>query len=362
LQDFTAGLVKDQSAGVVVIEVATGNVLALVSMPGYDPDSFSTGITNDIWKALSADKKSPLLNKAIAGQFPPGSIFKMMVGLAALEDGAITESSTVSCPGYFMLGDHRFNCWKEGGHGTVNYQQALQHSCDTFFYTVGQRVGAEKYMDMARRFGFGHTHDIGIPGEKSGVAPDAAWKEKTYRQKWTGGDTINCAIGQGYVLATPLQLGVMAARIAGGNAVEPRLTIPAGQEKPVFEALDVDDDGLKLTREGMNMVVNEVGGTAYATRIADPNYAFGGKTGTSQVRKITVRGQNQNSIPWEFRHHAHFVAFSPVENPRYAIAVTIEHGGGGAATAAPVAKDILLKMQEIEGVVPTPEPDEDKKI
>lgn len=348
LQDYTASLVQDQGAGVVAMDVDTGNILALVSMPGFDPDIFSKGITTEYWKSLSTDKKGPLLNKAISGQYPPGSTYKLMVGLAALNAGAITPATTVYCPGQFYLGDHKFNCWKEGGHGTVNFHEAVAQSCDTFFYTVGDRIGINAYADLSRLFGLGETHGLGIIGEKAGVIPDPDWKMSRYKQRWTGGDTINCAIGQGYVLTTPLQLAVMTARMVnGGYAVKPRLWVPPGQEKPSFKPLDIKPDILMTAREAMSATCLP-GGTAYSKRIMEPRFAMGGKTGTSQVRKILVRGVKQDTIPWEYRHHALFIGFAPTDNPKYAICVTIEHGGGGAAAAAPVARDVLLKIQQLD--------------
>ena len=355
LQDYTASLVKDESAGVVVMEVDTGNILALVSNPGFDPDSFSKAITTDYWKVLSTDKKGPLLNKAISAMWPPGSTFKLMVGLAGLNSGAITPSSTVYCPGQFFLGDHKFNCWKEGGHGTVNFHEAVAQSCDTFFYTVGERLGITAYAEMARKFGLGELHNLGLIGERAGIIPDPEWKMQRYKQRWSGGDTINCAIGQGYVLSTPLQLAIMTARMASsGYAVQPRLFVPHGAEKPTFEPLDIKPDILAIARDAMSAVCNSASGTAYGKRIMEPRFAMGGKTGTSQVRKILTRGVKQDTIPWEYRHHALFIGFAPVDAPKYACCVAIEHGGGGAATAAPVARDVLLKVQQLD--------EHDKKI
>lgn len=347
LQDYTAERVRDESAAVVVMEVDTGNVLALVSMPGFDPNSFSKGISTEEWKRLSNDKKVPLMNKAISGQYPPGSTFKMIVGLAGLEAGAITPGSTVFCPGHYMLGDHQFNCWKPGGHGTVDFHMAVAQSCDTFFYTVAERLGIEKFASMARKFGLGEIFKLGMIGEKPGIVADPEWKMKRYKQRWAGGDTINCSIGQGYMLSTPLQLAVMTARMASGHAVLPRLAVPQGQEKPEFKPVGVKQELLRLNREAMSAVVNEAGGTAYGKRIQEPQFAMGGKTGTSQVRKITQRGVDQDTLPWEFRHHAWFVGFAPVDQPKYACAVIIEHGGGGASAAAPVARDVLLKVQQL---------------
>jgi len=348
LQEYAAELVREESASIVAMEVDTGNVLALVSMPSFDPNSFGKPISNELWASLNKNKKNPLLNKAISGQYPPGSTFKMIVGLAGMEAGVISPSTTVYCPGHYMLGDHQFNCWKEGGHGTVHFHEAVEQSCDTFFYTVAEKLGIQRYADMARKFGLGTIHDIGLVGEKSGIVPDPDWKMKRYKEKWTGGDTINCAIGQGYVLATPLQLAVMTARMASGRMVTPRLYIPEGEEKPVFDAMKVKEPLLEINREAMTAVVNSPQGTGYGKRIAEPRFAFAGKTGTSQVRKILQRGMNQNLLPWEYRHHALFVGFAPLDNPKYAVAVAVEHGGGGAAAAAPVARDVLLKIQQLD--------------
>lgn len=351
LQHYAAGLIKGESASVIVMEVNTGNILTMASLPAFDPNVFSVGITSEYWKKLSADKKSPLMNKAITGQYPPGSTFKMIVGMAAIEAGIISENSTVFCPGHFFLGSHRFNCWKPGGHGTVRYHEAVEQSCDTFFYTTAQKLGAEKIVEMAHRFGLGESHNIGLISEKSGIIPNAQWKMKRFKQRWSGGDTINFAIGQGYTLTTPLQLAVMTARMASGKEVKPRLFIPDGEEKPEFDDIKLSSKLMRINLEAMSAVTNNPHGTAYGKRIYDPRFLMGGKTGTSQVRRIKQRGQDQSLIPWEFRHHALFVGFAPVENPKYACCVVVEHGGGGASAAAPIARDVLLRIQQIDAGV-----------
>lgn len=348
LQEFAADRIKDQSASVVAMEVETGNILALVSIPAYDPNIFSKGISSKDWKSLNADKKSPLMNKSVSGQYPPGSTFKMIVGMAAMDSSLMKPWNTVYCPGQFTLGNHTFKCWKAGGHGNVNYHQAIEQSCDVFFYTLADRMGVQKYADMARVFGLGQRFDLGLPAEQTGIVPDPDWKQKAYNQRWTGGDTINCAIGQGYVLATPLQMAVMVSRIASGRAVLPRLWIKEGETLPEPALLPLQPSILDVTREGMVAVVNEPQGTAYGSRIPDAHMAFAGKTGTSQVRKIIQRGVQQDLLPWEFRHHALFVGFAPWDKPKYAVAVVVEHGGGGAAAAAPVARDVLKKIQLLE--------------
>lgn len=348
LQEYAVQLLGDDTGAAVVMDVHNGDVRTLVSLPGFDPNAFSQGIAADYWKQLNDDMKSPLLNKTIAGQYPPGSTFKMLVGLAGLAEGAVNERSTVFCPGYFFLGDHQFNCWKEGGHGTVTLKDALAQSCDTYFYTVAQRVGIDPIAVMARRFGLGDLTGIGLFGEKPAVVPDQEWKMKRYKQRWQAGDTINAGIGQGYVLATPLQLAVMTARMVnGGFAVIPRL-LHEDDSLGDFNPIEVNGDHLRAIGEGMDAVVNSPIGTAYGRRILEPRFAMGGKTGTSQVRVITKRGVNQDTLPWEQRHHALFVGYAPVDKPRHACAVLVEHGGGGASAAAPIARDLLQKIQELD--------------
>ncbi|HEU5047072.1 MAG TPA: penicillin-binding protein 2 [Rickettsiales bacterium] len=361
LQEYAAARMAGQSAAAVVMDVHNGNVLALASVPGYDPNSFSHGITNSYWGELRANPRNPLLNKAISGQYPPGSTFKASMGLAALEAKVVDQESVVYCNGSFMLGNHRFTCWKPAGHGPMNLHGALKNSCDVYFYTMAQRLGIDKIAAMARRLGLGKTTGIGLSGEKPGIVPDNNWKEARYGQAWQGGDTINVGIGQGYVIATPLQLATMTARIAnGGFAVSPRLIVP--ETEPEIKPLGIAEDYIAAVCDGMNAVVNEQGGTAYAHRIKDERFLMAGKTGTSQVRKLIRHGMDQNKLPWEDRHHAWFIGFAPVHAPKYAAAVIVEHGGGGASAAAPVVSDLLLKIQSLdagEQGPPMPEPPKD---
>lgn len=355
LQDYCAARLTGESGAIVVMEAQTGNVLSLVSMPAFDPNTFSVGITHTYWQELQANKKNPLLNKALTGQYPPGSTFKAVMAMAALENHIITPESRIFCPGHFFLGNHQFNCWKPGGHGAVDVIGALAESCDTFFYHMAQKLGADKIAEMMHHFGLGETLGIEVPGEKPGIAPTPAWKQQRYNQPWHPGDTISVGIGQGYVLSTPLQLATMSARIASGKAVLPRLY--ANREMIEAPPLDLMPQNLEVVRAGMNAVVNAPNGTAYGRRLIGTEMTMAGKTGTSQVRKITVRGQDQNSIPWEHRHHALFVAYGPVETPKYAACVIVEHGGGGSSSAAPVAHDVFLKLNELYyGGAPAPEP------
>ncbi len=361
LQSYAAKRLAGESGAIVVMEVETGNVLALASMPAFDPNTFSVGITHGYWNELRNNPKTPLMNKAVTGQYPPGSTYKMVVGLAALEAGLITEQSRVFCPGHFFLGSHRFNCWKAGGHGSMNVVDALTQSCDTFFYQMAHQLGIEKVSEMARKLGLGAVSGIEIPAEKSGLTPTPDWKRASYGQPWVPGDTVNAGIGQGYVLTTPLQLAIMTARIAGGTAVAPTLLM---RDDPApAPALDVKQTNLAIIRQGMIDVVNSTRGTAYGKRLIDLPMTMAGKTGTSQVKRITQRGVDQNSIPWKDRHHGLFVGYGPFDVPRYAVAAIIEHGGGGSSAAAPVVRDVFLKLNEMEHggpPAPLPEPPEEE--
>lgn len=346
VQEYVVERLGEQSGGVVVMNVHTGEVIALASMPSYDPNEFSKGIRQGYWDKLNADEKVPLLNKAIAGQYPPGSTFKMVTGLAALKSGKWNMHKKVHCPGHFNLGNNRWNCWKPEGHGAVNFAEALQVSCDTYFYTVGREAGIDAIADMAKEFGLGAPLNIGLRGERPGIVPSPAWKRQARGLPWNPGETINTAIGQGDVLTTPLQLAVMTARMVnGGKKIRPRLLLDEANKDDGF--IDIDAAFLEEAVKGMDMVANTPRGTAYGSTISQEGMQMGGKTGTAQVRRITVRGQDQNSIPWKFRHHGLYVGFAPVEKPQYCISVMIEHGGGGASAAAPIARDVLLKLQQL---------------
>ncbi len=349
LQEFIVERLKDQSGAVVVMHIHTGELLALVSVPGFDPNVFSKGIPERYWKELNTDEKHPLLNKAIAGQYPPGSTFKMLVALAAMEDGKFDEHQRVYCPGHYYLGNHRFNCWKPEGHGHMDLKMAIAQSCDTYFYTVGRAAGIESIARVARKLGIGELSGLDLRGEKPGIMPTPDWKKSVGRGPWNPGETINASIGQGDVLATPLQMAIMMARLAnGGRMVKP--TLVRRKEQVEFPSAGFTPGHLSEVMEGIDWVVNNPRGTAYGSRIKEegvPHYS--GKTGTAQVRRITVRGQDQNSIPWKFRHHAWFVAYGPTVNPQYAACVLIEHGGGGSSAAAPVARDVMQKVMELYG-------------
>lgn len=344
-------IAQQPSAAAVLLDAHTGEVYALCSHPSFDPNVFSSGIPADLWEELLADPTNPLTNKAVAGQYPPGSTFKMMTALAGLESGAIDVNTRVYCPGYYMLGNRAFHCWKHQGHGSIDVVGAIRESCDVFFYEVGHRVGIDGIANMARRMGLGDKLDFDVPGEGAGLIPDTAWKRKRYKQKWEQGETVVAAIGQGYVLATPLQLATMAARIAnGGKAVKPvlvRSIEEEGNKIPEWPMIDLKKPHLDLVHKGMTGVVNDPRGTAYAERIKEVPFSMAGKTGSAQVKRITEAQRaaghaSAADLPWKYRDHALFVGYGPIENPAYAIAVVVEHGLHGGSAAAPLARDIML--------------------
>jgi penicillin-binding protein 2 len=350
LQNFAMQRMAGESASAVVIDVTNGDIVALASSPGFDPNSFVFGISSAEWKGLMDDPYRPLANKAVSGAYPPGSTFKMVVALAALEAGVIRPGDTVSCGGYTQLGSRRFHCWKRGGHGRVDLRRSLAQSCDVYYYELARRVGPDGISAMARRLGLGVRHDLPIPAVTEGLMPDRAWKPANRDSPWTSGDSFNYGIGQGFTLASPMQLALMTARIASGTDVAPRLVkAVGGVETPIRPPVDlrITPDHLRRVRDGMFAVVND-GGTAGRSRINDPAMVMAGKTGTSQVRIITAAeraaGVTRNDqLPWNRRDHALFVAYAPYDAPRYAIAQIVEHGGGGSAVAAPIARDILMR-------------------
>ncbi|RAP40710.1 penicillin-binding protein 2 [Rhodovulum viride] len=351
LQNFMQARLGEESAAAVVLDIEQGDVLGIASSPSFDPNKFVQGISVADYRALTGTPYRPLSNKAVQGAYPPGSTFKVVTALAALEAGVITPEDTVWCPGYLKLGERRFHCWSRGGHGHVDLTESLQQSCDVYYYDVGQRVGIDNIAAMARKLGIGVHHELPMSAVAEGLAPDRAWKRARYGQDWQVGDTLNASIGQGYVLATPLQLAVMSARIASGRAVTPRLVRSIdGVEQPsgAGAALDIHPANLARIRKGMDAVVNSRRGTAHRSRVVAEGMAMAGKTGTSQVRNITAAERaagvfRNEDLPWERRDHALFVAFAPVEAPKVAVAVVVEHGGGGSAVAAPIARDITLR-------------------
>ena len=362
MQDFLARRCStEESATSVLLDAATGDVLALVSSPSFDPAPFATGLSPAVWQQLSADPRNPLTNKAIAGVYPPGSTFKPVVAAAALTAGVLTPDTPIACPGYVQLGDTTFHCWRKGGHGSLRLRDAIKKSCDVFFYETARRLGIDRLAAMARRFGFGGVLGLDISGERPGLIPSREWKLATAGTAWSPGETVIAGIGQGSVLATPLQIAIMTARLVTGRAVVPRLVRSDGvmlpgsdRAQPDFPELGVSPQVLALILDGMDAVVNEQGGTAYAERITDPGFAMGGKSGTSQVRVITEYEHEHglrkiSQIPWKERDHALFVGFAPIGSPRYVCATVVEHGGvrggHGSEVAGPICRDVLREVQ-----------------
>ena len=351
LQKFAQARLEGEAASCVVMDAFNGDVLAMVSNPGFDPNEFNKGITTESYKALLENDHLPLINKPLAAQYPPGSTFKMVVAAAAVENNVIAPETQVFCSGATVFGNHVFHCWKKGGHGSVDMLRGIMHSCDCYFYELSRRLGIDKIDEVARKFGFGAALGLEIPGEKGGLIPNSAWKLATTGVKWMAGETLSAGIGQGYITSTPLQLCTYASRIAnGGRKVMPHLLRSVGTTSYTHaEAppIGISDRAIQIVQKGMDMVSNTPGGTAYGSRIVDPQFALAGKTGTAQVRRISrderATGVKKNEdLPWALRDHALFVAFAPVSAPRYAISVVVEHGGSGSKAAAPLARDIML--------------------
>lgn len=341
-----------QSAAAVVMDVVTGDILVLASTPAFNPNDFNVGINPEQWKALNESPYKPLLNKPLSGVYPPGSTLKVVSAIAAQQAG-VKPSQTAYCSGKIWYGNRYFHCWKRGGHGTLDMKGAIKNSCDVYFYEIAKKLEIDILAEAARKFGLGQTYELGVSGQKRGVVPDRDWKRRYYagqpeNQSWFQGETLSVIIGQGYVTTTPLQLCVMAARVASGRAVRPRLVRAVGDlvlPAPDAPLINVNHDYLEVVRAGMNAVTNEWG-TAARSRLEDPEWQLAGKTGTSQVYSITAEDRAKGlaepeDLPWERRDHALFVCYMPYENPRYACSVVVEHGIGGARAAGPKARDIM---------------------
>jgi penicillin-binding protein 2 len=354
LQKFITARLKNEAAASVVMDVKTGEIISYVSMPSFDPNNFVEGISRQYWSQLFNDEAKPLSNKPISATYPPGSTFKLMVALAGLENG-FDPKKKIICNGHFEYGKRIFHCWKEGGHGSVNMADAIMHSCNVYFFTLGSSLGIQKIAPLASRFGYGEKFDISLYGAKTGNIPTEEWKRKVFNQPWVGGDNLNTAIGQGFILATPLQMALITARIAnGGVPIKPYL-VKNHNIKTQYQDLSsqklVKDSHLKVILEGMNLVVNKAGGSAFGSRITVKGLEMAGKTGTSQViSKRSSELSRHQSLINNIQNHAIFVGFAPVSAPKYAVSVVIEHGKSGSKAAAPVGRDILLKAQMINKI------------
>ncbi|MCB2051616.1 MAG: penicillin-binding protein 2 [Novosphingobium sp.] len=333
LQDYAARRIGLESGSVVVMDCDTGDLLCMASMPSFDPNSFSDGIGRIEWKMLSDDDHVPLRNKVLKGLYPPGSTVKPMVAMSFLEAGLDPEESTV-CTGGLRVGNRVFHCWNRRGHGTVNMSKAIYQSCDVYFYHFAQKLGMDVIAAMAHRLGMGEEYPLPVASQFYGTVPDPAWKLKKYGRPWQTFDTVNATIGQGYMLASPLQLAVMATRLATGNKVMPRLLFDP--KKPLMESMNFHGDHTSIIRQAMSDVVNGPG-TAHRAQLPIPDVKMAGKTGTAQVVSLNV--SKGKGGPWRYRDHGLFIFFAPFDKPKYAGAVVIEHGGG-SGSAYPIARDV----------------------
>lgn len=348
LQQLAYDQFKNESGSIVMMDIKSGEILALVSAPAFDPNLFIDGISGRDYSGYLNDIKRPLYHKAVRGVYPPGSTFKTIMAVSALENEVIKPDDKIYCPGFYRVGNSLFHCDARRGHGHVDMHTAIKASCDVYFYEVGRRLGGEKMAQTARRFGLDQTYDLGLPSMSKGHVPDAEFKMRRFKQKWEIYDSINMSIGQGMMGVTPLQLCVQAARIASkGVEVMPRLIKSGAGAKPVvpFKNMNENPDFMSVVHGGMYGVTNEPGGTANVP-LGIPGVHIAGKTGTAQVRRITMAERrsgvlSNSALDWERRDHALFISFGPVEDPKYACSVIVEHGGFGAAAAAPKAREML---------------------
>ena len=345
LKDANSRYVPPEAGAVVLMDIHTGGVIAMVSSPAYDPNLFAGRISNRAWNNLNEHPRVPLLNRVIAGLYSPGSTFKMVVYAAALEAGVISSDSSYNCKGFFEFGDRDFYCWQEKGHGVVNGRQAIAQSCDVYFYQIALKTGIERIHNMAKRMGLGEITNVGIPDEKVGIMPNREWKKNTRGTVWTPGETVIAGIGQGFVLTTPIQLSVMTARLANGKkAVKAKLLSEATKNSDDFLPLNINSSVLREIQRSMRSVISSGRGTARKYELN--GYGLAGKTGTVQVKRITKAEREEGIIDnidrrWKDRDHALFVGYAPYDKPKYAISVIVEHGGSGSSMAAPIARDIL---------------------
>lgn len=356
LQEAAWQALGEHDGAVVALDPNTGEILALVNRPAFDPNVFARGVHRDEWRAFLSDKRHPLNNRAIQGQYPPGSTFKIVVATAALEEGIINPFTHLHCSGGLQFGNHYFRCWKKGGHGSMNLHEAIVQSCDVFFYQVAQRLGIDAIAKYARAFGLGLPTGIALEHEKAGTIPDVAWKRTRFKQPWYAGETLSAAIGQGYVTATPLQMANVIATAAVGKRFRPhfvkQVESPDGEivstEGPeIMGTLKVRQTTLMQVRDALRDVVNTDRGTGKKARLN--GIAAAGKTGTSQVVKMGKERVKATQLPWQQRDHAWFLAYAPVEAPEIAVACLVEHAeGGGGAVAAPIVHDVLQRYFQLK--------------
>ena len=384
VQKYTSELLYGKAGSISVMDIYTGEIIAMNSSPSFDPNLFLYGIDVDKWNEIKKNPLKPLLNKSVAGLYSPGSTIKPIVALSALENNVISPKLTVKCEGKIELYGHTYHCWKEKGHGYMSLSNAIKQSCDTYFYEVARLLGVDRLNETAKKFGLGNrVLENNFFEEKKGLVPSTKWKKEAIGQNWYLGETMITGIGQGYIQTTPLQLCLMTAQLAnGGHKIHPRITLDKDQDtfenikykmkladektnnneksiikvteellaigKKNYDVLYRNQENIKFVLNAMFRSTNEVYGTSFASRIEDPKYQFAGKTGTSQVKRITERERELDldisQIPYENRDHAWYIAFAPYKNPRYSLSVLVEHGGSGSKTAAPIAKKLIKKV------------------
>ena len=377
VQKFSAKLIEDKAASINVMDIYNGDIVAMVSSPNYDPNVFVHGVENKYWKYLIEHEQKPLMNKAVSGLYPPGSTIKTIVGLSALENDVVSTNLKVKCTGSIDFYGQKYHCWKKKGHGYMDMRSAIKKSCDVYFYEIARRLGVDRLSETAKKFGLGKKVLDGFTEERPGVVPNTKWKKKYIGQNWYLGETLHSGIGQGYYLSTPLQLCLMTAQLAnGGYKVKPHIIVGTDKnrnnlknyikykkENPV-EGITADllipnfsitplfrnQENINFIKEAMYASTNEVGGTSYRSRITNKKFMFAGKTGSSQIKRFTPEQREaevkQDQIIYKDRDHALFIAYAPVQNPKYAISVVVEHGGSGSSAAAPIAKKVIQKVLE----------------
>jgi penicillin-binding protein 2 len=367
IQKKSAELLRGMAGSINVMDIYTGDIIAMQSSPSFDPNLFIFGISQDDWQLIRNNPLKPLVNKSLSGLYSPGSTFKPMVALSALENNIITKNFKVNCTGKTEMYGQTYHCWKEKGHGVVNLKEAMKQSCDTYFYEIARKLGVDRLRETSIKFGLGDkVLDKTFNNEKKGLVPDTKWKKNNLGKGWVLGETLITGIGQGYIQTTPLQLCLMTAQLAnGGFKIYPKITINE-KNKTAIEIKELMNEGqdflesfgndqytklfdkkenIELIRNSMFASTNEIRGTSYSSRIEDPKYQFAGKTGTSQVKRITEAERELDlatkDIDYKNRDHALFIAFGPFKNPRYALSIVIEHGGSGSSVAAPLAKELF---------------------
>ena len=356
LQGYTKKRMGSEVGASIIMDAKNGDILASVSSPSFDSNLFSKPLESEIWDKLIKDSKSPLLNRAFRGLYPPGSTFKPVIAIAALKHRVISKNEKIFCNGIYTLGDRDFHCWKKGGHGSLDMENAISQSCDVYFYELSLRLGIEKISNMAESFGFGKYHNEYF-GEPNGIIPNKKWKKAVHNKKWQKGETLNVGIGQGFLLVTPLELAVMTACISNmGNMIAPNI-IKSIDGNEVSNQLTINlnenlfNEHLSIVKKGMFKAVNNPKGTAWKSRINDSNYKLSGKTGTSQVRIISSEEREKGIIkneelPWYKRDHSLFIGFAPYDKPQFVTSVILEHAGGGSRFAAPMGKDLLIAARK----------------